>query len=355
MTINNDWRKPDDAHPSDKVMIRSPSLVDRYGSVADAPFPAWLRSAEARRSAEVTLNLLIAADGSIASCRAARVEAHEYPSQAKRTEIPADLSLGEQACALVRSSRKFRPAIDAEGRPIEAPMAVAVHYRRERYEMLAPPAPPPPSRYLGDGSYRSDQWPPAYYHVDGRLALTSPRFKDFIGGAKDLPAKALVGAVIRVTNTGQVNDCQVRLKSADKRLDDATCAALMTVRGYAGPYGIYGLPVEVTWQGSKAKAVYAGSPILPNLVSPIAIPSEILPSQPPKWPSRVRILLDGKGQPLSCTVIGPTDIDALDAAACKLARQGQYTGAKDGFGRPAASGADLWVDWKRGTLTLPGY
>lgn len=355
VTIYNGWRKPEGAHPSDGVVIRPPSLIDRYGSVAGATFPAWLRSGEARRTAEVTLNLVIGADGAIQSCRAARVEASEFTDRFKRSEIPADQALGEQACTLVRANRKFRAAIDAEGRPIEAPMTVMVHYKRERYDMLAPPAPPPPSRFLGDGSYRENAWPPVYYSVDKSLSLPSPKFKEFIGEAKDLPKKAVVGAVVRAANTGQVNECRVQMSSGDKRLDDATCAALMTVRGYAGPYGVYNLPVEVTWQGSKAKAVFAGQKVLPNLVSPIAIPADLVPAEAPKWPSRVRIILDGQGKPVSCTVIGPTEVDALDAAACKLARQGQYTGARDGFGRPSPSGVDLWVDWKRGSLTLPGY
>lgn len=356
VTIYNGWRKPEGTHPSDGVMIRPPSLMERYGGpVKDAPFPAWLRSGEARRSAEVALNLVIGPDGTIQSCRAALVEAHEYPSQAKRNAIAADASLGEQACTLVQSARKFRPAIDVEGRPIEAPVAVAVYYKRERYEMLAPPAPPPPSRYLGTAPYGNrEAWPPSYF-LDAPIRVAMPKFKDFLTDSANLPKQAVVGAVIDLANTGQAVRCEVRLPSPDKRLDDATCAALRTVQSAPTRWGTRGLPVEVTWQGGKAKGRLASPPTLPSLVTPILIPPEARPAAPPKWPVRVRLLLDGQGKPASCTVIGPSDIDALDAAACKFARQGQFTPGKDGFGRPVVSGVDLWVDWKSGNLTLPGY
>lgn len=356
VSIYNDWRKPDGSHPAEAVMIRPPSLLNRDAPPSDAaPFPAWLRSGEARRSAEVTLNLVIAADGTILSCRAAQVEAHEYAEQYKRTKVPADAALGNQACALVRATRKFRPAIDAEGKRIEAPMAVAVHYKRERYDMLAPPAPPPPSRFLGTAPWGNvTPWPPRYF-LDAPVSFAVPKFKNYLSDSKDLPKQAMVGAVIDLANTGQVVRCDARVPSGDKRLDDATCAALLTVNGGPNRWGVRGLPVEVMWQGSKAKAQIAGAQTLPNLAAPIIVPPEQRPANPPKWPVRLRVLLDPQGKPTSCTVIGPSDVDALDAAACKLARQAQFTPAKDGFGRPAVSGVDLRVDWAKGALTLPGY
>ncbi|MCW1401617.1 hypothetical protein OKA06_04485 [Novosphingobium sp. MW5] len=353
ITVYRSWREPQAARPKD--MIREPYLLEQRDSMSNASFPAWLRSGDARRTATATLDLVVAADGAIKSCRAFELEAYEYPAQGKSTKLTPDPSLGDQACALVAGNRKFRPAIDSEGRPIEAPVAIAVHYKRERYEMLAPPAPPPPSRFLGNGRYDENAWPPRYYSTDGTLRLPVPQFKDFLGEAKNLPKKTMVGAVLQVANTGQVTKCEVRRKSDDQRLDDATCAALLTVRATTTRFGTYGLPVEVTWQGSKAKMAVAGPHVLPGLASPIVIPPDQIPAQLPKWPSRVRILLDGKGQPQSCTALGYAENDALDAAACKIARQGRFTGAKDGFGRPAVSGVDLWVDWKRGSLTLPGY
>lgn len=355
ISVYRSWRDPQGA-PRPKDMIREPLLIEQRDSMANSPFPAWLRNGDARRTATATLDMVIGADGAIRSCRARELEANEYPPQGASTKLTPDPSLGDEACALVAAKRKFRPAIDSEGRPIEAPVAVAVHYKRERYELLAPPAPPPPSRFLGDGTLSSrTAWPPVYYSTDGAVRLPSPQFKDFLSDAKGLPKKDMVGVVLQVASTGKVTKCEVRRKSADARLDDATCAALLTVRGTGSRYVSYALPVEVTWQGSKAKMAVAGPHVLPGLVSPIAIPPEQIPAQLPKWPSRVRIVLDSKGQPLSCTVLGYAENDALDAAACKIARQGRFTGAKDGFGRPAVSGVDLWVDWKRGYLTLPGY
>lgn len=356
VSIYNDWRKPDGSHPAEAVMIRSPSLLNRDAPRVDsAPFPAGLRRGEERRKAVVTLNLVIADDGTIVSCRAARVEAYEYQIQGKAAEIPADPALGEAACGLVRANRKFRPAIDAEGRRIEAPIAVAVHYSRERYTMLAPPAPPPPSRYLGTAPWgNSKAWPP-FYFMDAPVSFGAPKFKDFLTDAKNLPKQALVGALLDLANTGQVVKCDVGVPSGDKRLDDATCAALLTAKASSNRWGVRGFPVEVTWRGSKAKTLLAGPQTLPNLAATVLIPAEHRPASPTRWPGRVRVLLDPEGKPTSCTVIGSSDDDALDATACKLARQAQFTPGKDGFGRQAVGGIDLWIDWARGEIVPPAY
>lgn len=356
VSIYNDWRKPDGSHPAEAVMIRPPSLHNRDTLPAGIDqFPAWLRSGEARRSAEVTLNLVIAADGTIVSCRAAQVEAYDHAEQFKRTKIPAETALGDQACTLVRATRKFRPAIDAEGKRIEAPMAVAVYYKRERYDMLAPPAPPPPSRYLGTAPWgEAKAWPPRYF-LDAPVSFAVPKFKDFLSDTKDLPKQAMVGAVMDLANTGQAVRCDVRVPSGDKRLDDATCAALLTVKATPNRWGVRGLPVEVTWQGSKVKVLLAGPQTLPNLAAIVVIPPEQRPATPPKWPVRVRVPLDPQGKPTACTVSNASDDDALDAASCKLARQARYTPGKDGFGRPAAGGVDLRIDWARGEIVPPTY
>ncbi|WP_310533336.1 energy transducer TonB [Novosphingobium sp.] len=356
VSIYNSWRQPDGSHPAEAVMIRPPSLLNRDAPPAGIDqFPAWLRSGEARRSAEVTLNLVIAADGTIVSCKAARVDAYEHAEQFKRTKISADSALGDQACTMVRASRKFRPAIDAEGKRIEAPMAVAVYYKRERYDMLAPPAPPPPSRYLGTVRWGDTKaWPPRYY-LDAPVSFAAPKFKDFLTDTKNLPQKAMVGVVMDLANTGQAVRCDVRVPSGDKQLDDSTCAALLTVNATPNRWGVRGLPVEVTWQGSKAKALLAGPQTLPNLAATVVIPPEQRPASPPRWGMRVLVVLDPQGKPTSCTVSGTSDDDALDAASCKLARQARYTPGKDGFGRPAPGGVDLRIDWARGEIVPPAY
>ncbi len=353
VTIYNSWRVPEGGEPAG--MIRRPSVIDSDRSpLTNVPFPAWLRSGEAQRQAEVTVNLVIGPDGSIVSCRGARIEAHEY-APGKRTEVPADPALGDQACALVKANRKFRPAIDAEGKRIEAPMAVAVYYKRQRYELLAPPAPPPPSRFLGPAPYSNrDAWPPSY-SLDAPVSIVPPKFKNFLSDKKDLPKQAVTGAVIDIANTGQAVRCDLRVPSGDKRLDEATCAALLTVRTAPMRWGLRGLPVQVSWQGDKTKVQLASPPTLPGLVSPIIVPPEQRHATPPKWPVRVRVLLDPQGKAASCMILGQGEDDALDAAACKLARQAQYTPAKDGFGHPVAGGVDLRVDWAKGALTLPGY
>ncbi|WP_144039867.1 energy transducer TonB [Novosphingobium sp. TH158] len=355
VTIYNSWREPQGDHPATATMIRRPSLIDRGGPpLVNVPFPQWLRAGSETRQAEVTVDLVIAPDGAIVSCRGARVDAFEY-AQGKRAELPADQNLGEAACALVKANRKFRPAIDAEGRRIEAPVAVAVYYMRQRYDMLAPPAPPPPSRFLGPAPYsRRDAWPPAY-SLDAPISLTPPKFKNFLADRKGLPKKAVTGAVIDIANTGQAVRCDLRVSSGDKRLDDATCAGLLSVQTAPRRWPLRGLPVEVNWQGEKARVQLASPETLPSLVSPIIVPPEQRPASPSKWPVRVRVLLDPQGKPVSCMILGVGEDDALDAAACKLARQAAFTAGKDGFGRPVASGMDLRVDWSKGTLTLPGY
>ncbi len=69
----------------------------------------------------------------------------------------------------------------------------------------------------------------------------------------------------------------------------------------------------------------------------------------PKIPVRLRVQLNDQGKPGSCSVVGPSYVDAFDAASCRIAlAQGKFTGARDVFGRAAAGGMDLLAYWEAG-------
>lgn len=356
--IYNGWRAADGSHPADVVMIRRPGITGRYDEpLAKAGFPDFLRKGDGTTLAQVSLNLIIAFDGSIVSCRAAKVEAWSHTAAGKRDSLESDPALGEQACSLVRTNRRFKPAIDASGKPIEAPAVVDVDYSRERYAMLAPPAPPPPSRWLGREPYdRGKTWPPHHY-LSESVSFISPKFKDFLSDKAGLPKEALVGVLMDFAPDGRALKCAIGLPSTDKRLDEATCAGLMTTRNTPNRWQVRSLPIEVSWKRDKASARAAGPLVMPSLAAPLPLPADMLPvADPPKWGITIRLALDPQGKPQSCLVVRPSYVDALDAASCRVAmQQAQFTPGKDGFGRPVASGMDLRADWAKGAITFSGY
>jgi hypothetical protein len=130
----------------------------------------------------------------------------------------------------------------------------------------------------------------------------------------------------------------------------------MTVQNRPTRWQVRALPIEVHWKSNKARVVLPAAAVLPGLAAPIAIAPDALPGgELPKYPVRIRVLLDGQGKPVTCTAIGPSYIDAADAASCRIAlRDGQFTSGRDVFGRPAAGGMDLWADWTRRTITGRG-
>lgn len=352
------WREPDGSSPADAVMIRRPDMLGRYDDpLPSARFPAFLRRGDEATDAQVTLALVIAADGSIASCTPTKAAAwaHAAPGQA-RTDLAVDPALGTEACEALRRDRRFRPAIDAAGIPIEAPAQAEFLFSRQRYEMLAPPAPAPPNRWIGRQPYgERTSWPPRNSLYE-RIAFTVPKFKDFLTDRKQLPRSAVVGAVLDFAPDGTALDCKIGLPSGDARLDAATCAGLMTVRNVPNRWQVRALPVEVRWSGDKAKIQLPAAEVLPALIAPIAIAAaEGGPATPLRWLAIVRLALDSEGRPVRCEVIRSSDNDMLDAASCRLARTGRYTAGKDIFGRPTLGGIDLRVDWvKREIASPPG-
>ncbi len=279
LRIYGTWRDADSGHPADAVMIRRPAMIARHDEPLEGvAFPPFLRRGEERTSAQVTLELIIGTDGTITSCTPVRTKAWSFaPGAPRQSDLTPPAGLERETCAAVQAQRKFRPAIDASGRAIEAPTSVLVDYARERYELLASPAPPPPSQWLGRAPYdRSSAWPPHSYLSEG-VRFTAPKFKDFLIHRNNLPKTALTGVVLDFAADGRALGCQVKQSSGDARLDAAACAALMTVRNTPTRWQVRGLPVEVSWKGDKARLTLPAAAVLPRLAAPIAIPAADVP------------------------------------------------------------------------------
>ncbi|MFM5906629.1 MAG: hypothetical protein ACKOPO_03420 [Novosphingobium sp.] len=352
------WRANADSHAQDPLIVRGASQISDY----DAPlpkdaFPAFMRQGELRVDAWVQMELVIGADGAVKSCMPGKVRANINTDDRKSVEIPADRELGERTCTVVRQSRKFRPAIDALGRPVESTLGFDAHYSRERYELLAPPAPPPPSRWINRNTANPRQsWVP-YRYGSEPVRISPPRFKQFLTDKAKLPREAVVGVVMSFAPAGQPLTCEVKLPSGEQRLDDATCAALMAVQSQPTRYPVNDVPIEVTWRGTRAWGLIAGNVVMPQLVVPVPIPeAERALANPPRWPITVRLPLDGQGKAMSCRVVAPSFDDKLDAASCRIARElARFTGARDDFDRPIGSTIDLRADWKTGQIYFSGY
>lgn len=351
------WRDTE-ANPSGGAdVIRSASQSSAYDApIPEGRFPGFLRKGDARTKAWVQMELAIGADGAVKSCVPGKVDADIYDeAQKKFVDLPSEPALAQEACNLVRATRRFRPAIDASGAPVESAIAFDAEFARERYEMLAPPAPPPPSRWIGREPWGGKEWPPRYDLLE-RVSFNRPRFKDFLSDDKGLPKSAVVGVLVNFAREGAATQCEVRVTSGDKRLDDATCAGMLAAKNQPTRFGIYRLPIEVTWKGSKTLVAVAGEGTMPGLAAPVTIPPEQLPAPPPRWPVIVRMVLDVQGKAIGCRVVSPSYVDSIDAASCKLAREkAKYTAGSNGFGRPTLSGVDVRVDWKKGELYWTGY
>ncbi|MFM5931268.1 MAG: hypothetical protein ACKOPQ_10195 [Novosphingobium sp.] len=354
------WRDGDDALERDSHIVRKASQISEYDTpLPKDAFPAFLRQGDARIEARVEMELVIGADGAVKSCTPGKVLAFLHTDDRKRTETAADPALGGKACDVVRATRKFRPAIDALGNPVESGIGFQAVYERERYDMLAPPAPPAPSRWIRrDSTNPRQSWVPyRYRYGSAPVRITAPDFRKFLTDKAKLPKEAVVGAVVDFAPDGQAVKCEVKLPGGDKRLDDATCAGLMTARNQPSAFPANTVPIEVTWRGAKAAALVGGDEIVPQLVAPVAIPATELPvADPPKWPITVRLALDGNGKALSCKVVWPSYNDRLDAASCRHARaMAVFKGAKDVFWHPIGSSIDLRADWKTGQIDFRGY
>jgi hypothetical protein len=349
--------EPDGANSPE--IIRTPAMV-RSGTEALplGGFPKALRSGDAGGTATVTLRLRIGADGAVEDCRASKIEMWLVNPGAKRIDLAPDPALGPLACELTRAHRRFRPALDPQGRTVPAEAEAMVRFMRQRGSELFAPAPPPPSRWLGTGPGRGAvMWPPSHW-IGEQVAISAPRFDSRLAEASDLPRQAVVGASIDYAADGSAANCTVKASSGDARLDTATCAAMMETRNLRpSAWRVLFYPVEVTWNGARAALRLPQTAVLPALAEPIAIAPDLVPQGPAaQSPMRVTITLDPQGRARLCRVAGTSGDDATDAAACRIAMaQGRFKGARDVFGRPAIGGMSLRIDWSKAQITLPPY
>lgn len=351
------WGVWEPAGANGPEIVRAPSMIQSGTETLPlGGFPKALRAGDSGGTAAVTLRLRIGADGAIEDCRSTKIEMWLINPGAKRIDLAPDAALGAVACELTRTQRKFRPALDTQGGRVPAEAETMVRFMRQRGGELIAPAPPPPSRWLGRAPYdRSSVWPPRSSLMEP-VRFTLPKFKDFLPDRKRLPQLAIVGVLLDFAADGRALNCEVKYQSGDNRLDRATCAALLSVRNTPTRWQVRELPVEVTWSGDKAKLKLPVAAAAPGLTGPITIPPAQIPAgELPKRPVVVRVQVDAYGKPASCMVVGPSYIDAVDAASCRIAvARGAYSFGTDAFGRPAAGGMDLRADWIKGVITGSG-
>jgi hypothetical protein len=346
-------------------IIRAPAENSRWDAIIPLDrFPAALRRGETETSATIELLLTVAPDDRISSCRAVSIKGHEGAlREPVGAPIALDPALGENACAIVQSHGRFRHAIDGTGMARAAPLQLAVHFERQRYDRSIAPAPPPPSRWLGERPYDiGPGWPPRWtpFAVTSQVILSLPKWKAFVAGRKDLPKAATVGALIDFDNAGQVANCRIGRSSDDSGLDQATCQALATARNQTPQrFLLRNYPVEVHWKQRKATITLPRAPLPPAMVGTVLLSDADAPGAPlPARPIRMQVQLDPQGKPSSCRIASAGDSsDAFDARSCALVlERARFTGGVDVFGRGAAGGLYLEADWQKRTIAMSfGY
>lgn len=357
--IFGSWSAEVEAEQAAAGMIRGPiSTLDFDAAIPLDGFPAALHRGENETSAQVELRMVIGPDDAVLDCRITSVKGFESASMAnKSAELAIDPAIGSEACRLVKTTGRFRHGLDGDGRPVVAPLQMLVIFQRQRRDRSFPPAPSPPSRWIGKRPYdRETGWPPnlSGQYPANPVHFAAPRWKDFVADRKDLPKAAMVGVLLDFDRTGTMTACRIGQPSDDPALDAATCRALAAVRNEVRfGWDVRGYPVEVHWKKHKAELVFPVKPAPPALIAPVPIAEADIPAAAlPKYPVQLQIQVDPSGQALSCRILYPrNNPDAIDARSCALVLQrARFAGGRDAFGGGAIGGLYVDVDWTKRTI-----
>ena len=347
-------------------LVRTPAKLWRNElALPLTGFPAALRRGELETSGEAELALTIGPNDAVTGCTVIAAHGREgFRPGPAQVEIALDPATGADACRLVQANRTFRHAIDRSGQPVAAELRMTVHYERKRRNTMSPPpAPSPPSRWVGQFPYDSSpSWVPRWTHSypTNEVSFSAPRWKDFLGQRKEFPKAAMVGVLMDFDRTGTVRGCRIGASSGDSALDLATCQALAAVRNKVPfRWEVRDFPALVRWNKNKGEVVFPNYSVVPALTAPLQIAEADLPAgAAPKSVTRLRVQIGPDGKMVSCQIDYPDDNDdAFDARACRLvADHARFTSARDLFGAAAVGGLNLRVDWAKRTIVMaPGY
>ncbi len=331
------------------------NLTPAFDAVPLSEFPSTLMQADEEGHTTISVRLVIAADDSVSDCRVVKLSDWSK-SKGERVDLPDNQGLGAIACQLIRQHGKFLHGVDRGGKPVGGPTAIGMRFDRHRYEAPMPPPPLPPGSWIGGGYGHWQDWPPSYL-TSIKVRFAEPRWSDYLADRNKLLKAVSVGIALSFDNTGAVTGCAVKAPSGDQRLDEASCAALRTVRNEDGSHWpLRDFPVLVQWRGHKAELVPARPAVLPTFTKPLLLAASDLPhAELPKYTqSRLRLAIDSAGVAQNCEVVASTGDDAFDARGCNIALERlRFTGGKDIFGRPAIGGMYVRVDWKDLVITGP--
>lgn len=226
-------------------------------------------------------------------------------------------------------------------------VAIDVAQRRRRPSppppvLVAPPPPPPPVYYV-PSPLPPPPAPPA-------IRFSPPqRARANLGSyfsADDYPAAALraneqgtTGFRLTIGPNGRVSDCQVTASSGSAALDQASCRILRSRARYTPARDSDGNPTSgsdsgrVTWRlppdESLPEDLRAGIPVpftpaaarvpFASFVTARDYPAAALRARE-EGASYLRIVIGITGRVIACDIHDTSGSDALDAAACRIAR-----------------------------------
>lgn len=291
----------------------------------------------AKRTARAKIKVGVGGDDSIVYCTPINTEKDE--------------ALAAGACDIIRKFGKFTHAVDASGAPAASDITLLVDWDI-RPAIFAPPAPPPPPRWLEtvDGR-RLDMLAVLSGMARGEL-VQAPDWQNFAATDRNVPKKAKAVAKIVLDAAAKAEKCEIIISSGHGAIDEASCAALKAAsyRSLTASYPGYkpSLALMVEWNGKNAKAVAPSqTPIFP-VATPILFTAEQFPAgfAMPKWGTTVQLRLNASGKIERCLIPRTSGSDDADAALCAIIRrQGRFSGAKDAFGQPSVSGMYMDIRW----------
>lgn len=323
-----------------RPLLRRAGLDAARREIPAEVFPSTVADAPNSRVERVQVIVSLDPAGTATACRA---DGGEIYVDRRRTGEPVPAQTAAQVCALAMAGFGYHPALGHAGHPVGTDIALLVEFGWRNYWRVVPSAGPRRSEVVSLGGW------PATYLPDEPVTLVQ---------ADPVPvvsADGSVGLLLTSDGEGAITTCQIVQPSGMAELDAAACGAI-------APSGqkayLLGYPVMLEWRGNTLRLV-APVEVEPPLARSRATPEAAMiagAQLPENAVVRFELTVSPEGRLAGCEVIGPSYVDALDIAACRLfGPDARFTVPRGNFAEPVSGRMRYRVDWNRLTLVADGW